>query len=305
MSDEIKNQAGQEPRQILYVQHVRPEDDEVEIDLLRVLQIFWQQRKKAAVCVALCALAGFAGGSLMPKHYESTAKLNVTSLASGQNASNPKGYVDGLELKDMPAGVTVKQDAKTNAITLTGSAASPDAALEAAQAGIAALREVQESRNEKYAKELREHYSQTISAAKQEADEAILALGTYGREHGISLPASALQGGDGSAQGYVLAALNVQGGDKDSVGQYLALFNEAVTKQSSYAQAVKDAELDLAKLAKSSQAVETVSEPQLPSQPKADNPKKGAGIGAMLGLLLAFAYAFYLYWPETRQQKQD
>lgn len=305
MAEDLKEKTEQEPRQIVYVQHIQPEEDEVEIDLMRVMQIFWQQRKKAVLCVVACALAGLVAGMVMPKHYESTVKLSVSNLADGSASGNTKNYLDGLSLKEMPAGAAVKQDAKTNAITVTGSGVTPEAALENAQAGVEALRAEQKRQNEERFQKLNEYCGQNVERAKQEADEAMWTLEAYGREHAISIPASAMQGGDEGAQGYVMTALNVQGADKDSVKQYLALFNEAVSKQVSYTEAVSQAEFARREFAVKMYELEEVSAPQLPRQPVGVSAKRNAGLGAVLGLLLSFVYAFYLYWPELKRQKQE
>lgn len=70
--------------QIVYVQQPMntQEDDEVEIDMSRVMSIFWKNRALAAKLSAGFAAVFLAGSLVMPKTYESTTVVQCSSSSS-------------------------------------------------------------------------------------------------------------------------------------------------------------------------------------------------------------------------------
>ena len=90
----------------------------------------------------------------------------------------------------------------------------------------------------------------------------------------------------------------------DDVREYLELQRDAEIKNKIYGTLVQRAETTRIEEAKESMDIQIVDSANLPLEDMPASPKKGRNmvLGFVLGLLIAFGYAFYLYWREMRAE---
>lgn len=91
----------------------------------------------------------------------------------------------------------------------------------------------------------------------------------------------------------------------DDVRVYMELKRDAEIKNQVYAALVQQSEATRIEEAKQSMDIQVVDPANLPLEDMPSSPRKGrnAAIGFVLGLLISFGYAFYIYWQEARLAK--
>ncbi len=202
------------------------ENEEMTIDLGRIIKIMWERKKVTAGIVALCTVIAIAVAFILPKQYESTTLVQTRSAdtggaaamaavmeidAGGSSKNSPLNYIELMKSRtvlqpiidsiDWPDGkkkpepkdfakdaLKIENTKQTNLIAVTAKGKTPEEAQQISQSVVDNFLLMQTDKNQQTQSLLVKFLSDRIEETKKDAEEASQKFADYQREHKIYSP---------------------------------------------------------------------------------------------------------------------